>query len=190
MLKQRKTKTATIWTLSPGKRVATVSAQLEDDRWIVYCGNVRISPPMRHLIACFLIARMDDSQRRKQRRVAMTFDPMEKAKDLADQISSIGNLYRIAWKSRLSKSPRHLRFGEERIVHVRLSDGQQGRVGGRGTLGYMRDGVLTTSNGHTGTYRRLKEFAGIFHDQHEVEIRINCTVFDGETELTSISGER
>ena len=48
MLKQRRTKTATIWTLSPGKRVATVSAQLEDDRWIVYCGNVRISPPMRH----------------------------------------------------------------------------------------------------------------------------------------------
>ena len=74
MLKQRKTKTATIWTLSPGKRVATVSAQLEDDRWIVYCGNVRISPPMRHLIACFLIARMDDSQRRKQRR-AMKHHP-------------------------------------------------------------------------------------------------------------------
>ena len=47
-MKQRRTKTATIWTLSPGNRVATVSAQLEDDRWIVYCGNVRISPPMRH----------------------------------------------------------------------------------------------------------------------------------------------
>ena len=44
----QQTKTATIWTLSPSKRVATVSAQLEDDRWIVYCGNVRISPPMRH----------------------------------------------------------------------------------------------------------------------------------------------
>lgn len=44
----QKTKTATIWTLSPGKRVATVSAQLEDDRWIVYCGNVRISNEMRH----------------------------------------------------------------------------------------------------------------------------------------------
>ena len=102
----------------------------------------------------------------------MTFDPMEKAKDLADQISSTGNLYRIAWKSRLSKSPRHLRFGQN------------------GTLGYMRDGVLTTSNGHTGTYRRLKEFAGPDHDQHEVEIRINCTMFDGETELTSISGEQ
>ena len=44
----QQTKTATIWTLSPSKRVATVSAQLEDDRWIVYCGDVRISPPMRH----------------------------------------------------------------------------------------------------------------------------------------------
>ena len=44
----QQTKTATIWTLSPGKRVATVSAQLEDDRWIVYCGNVRISSEMRH----------------------------------------------------------------------------------------------------------------------------------------------
>ena len=120
----------------------------------------------------------------------MTFDPMEKVKDLADQISSIGKLYRIAWKSSRSKNPHHLRFGEERIVHVRLSDGQQGRVGGRGTLGYMRDGILTTSNGHTGTYRRLKEFAGPGHDQHEVEIRINCAVFDGETELTSISGEQ
>jgi len=116
----------------------------------------------------------------------MTFDAMEKAKDLAGQISSTGNLYRIKWKSRSSKTPRHLRFGDERIVHVRFSDGQQGRVGGRGTLGYMRDGVLTTSNGHTGTYRRLKEFAGIFQDQHEVEIRINCAVFDGEAELTPI----
>ena len=44
----QQTKTATIWTLSPSKRVATVSAQLEDDRWIVYCGNVRISSEMRH----------------------------------------------------------------------------------------------------------------------------------------------
>jgi len=44
----QQTKTSTIWTLSPGKRVATVSAQLEDDRWIVYCGNVRISDEMRH----------------------------------------------------------------------------------------------------------------------------------------------
>ena len=48
MWKHQRTKTATIWTLSPGKRVATVSAELEDDRWIVYCGNVRISNEMRH----------------------------------------------------------------------------------------------------------------------------------------------
>ncbi len=44
----QQTKTSTIWTLSPGKRVATVTARLEDDRWIVYCGNVRISDEMRH----------------------------------------------------------------------------------------------------------------------------------------------
>ena len=47
-MKHQQTEPATIWTLSPGKRVATVSARLEDDRWIVYSGNVRISGEMRH----------------------------------------------------------------------------------------------------------------------------------------------
>ena len=56
-MKHQQTKTATIWTLSPGKCVATVSAQLEDDRWIVYCGNVRISGEMRNRHECDALAR-------------------------------------------------------------------------------------------------------------------------------------
>lgn len=97
------------------------------------------------------------------------FMGMNIAKNLAEQASRFGKLYRFAWKSSSSKQPYQLRFG------------------GEGQLSYMRDGIMTTTNGYLGTYRRLKEFSGASGDEHEVEIRIECSVFDGDTMLHEVS---
>ncbi len=94
---------------------------------------------------------------------------IEMAKIIAGQFGPQRKTYRFSRKSKQSKQPDQLRFG----------DG--------GTRSYMRDGILTTTNGHTGTYRRLKEFAGPNRDEQEVEIHIACDVFDGDTKLAELS---
>ena len=94
---------------------------------------------------------------------------MELAQSVANMAASRGQTYRFAWKSKQSKQPDQLRFG----------------AGGQRS--YMRDGILTTTNGHSGTYRRLKEFAGQDGDEQEVEIRIACDVFDGQKKLEPVA---
>ena len=93
---------------------------------------------------------------------------MENAKKLAEAAALCGQAYRHSWENRASKTPRHLRFGED------------------GELSYMRDGIVMTSNGHNGSYTRIVEFGGDNKDQHEVEIRIGCDIFSGDDKLTPI----
>ena len=52
----------------------------------------------------------------------------------------------------------------------------------------MSDGIITTSNQLSGTYRRLREFAGPNRDEHEVEMFIEGPIRDKDgTELVSVS---
>jgi len=53
-----------------------------------------------------------------------------------------GKEFRHAWKSKLSKNPNHLRF----------NDGAR--------IQYMRDGILTLTDGTSGTYDRIDEWSG------------------------------
>ncbi len=87
------------------------------------------------------------------------------AKTLADMSAEkAGTTFRHAWTSSASKNPRHLRFANG------------------GQIQYMRDGILTVSNGSSGSYERVKEFSGPNHDEHEVVLKIAGPVFapDGE----------
>jgi len=94
---------------------------------------------------------------------------MALASMVAGMSAANGKTYRFAWKSRESKQPDQLRFGDD------------------GHRSYMRDGILTTTNGLSGTYERIKEFAGPNRDEQEVEIRIACDVFDGDFKLEPVS---
>jgi hypothetical protein len=97
--------------------------------------------------------------------VSETIDPMLSTRLLAGMAGARGKRYEVQWVSAQSKTPHHLRFGAD------------------GKVAYMRDGILTTTNGHSGSYRRVKEFDGESRDQQAVEISIGCDVFDGETQL-------
>lgn len=71
------------------------------------------------------------------------------------------------WKSSLSKNPHHLRFGVD------------------GQICYMRDGIITTSNGLSGVYDRILEFAGPDRDEHEVVLEISCPIYDGDVVVSA-----
>jgi hypothetical protein len=87
-------------------------------------------------------------------------DPMQTAHDLAAVSAGAATGFRHTWKSTRSKNPHHLRFN------------------GGGELAYMRDGIITTTNGFSGTYDRVREFAGQNGDEQEVVIRIACEISD------------
>lgn len=76
--------------------------------------------------------------------------------------------YNHSWKNTRSKTPHHLRFGTN------------------GRLQYMRDGIILTSNGFSGSYLRTREFAGENRDEHFVIIMIECKIFDEDQEIVAL----
>ncbi len=84
---------------------------------------------------------------------------------LAHRIANLipSKSFRYAWTSSESKNPRHLSFD------------------GGARIAYMRDGILTLTDGRAGTYLRHREFVDGQH--HEVTLTIDARVWDGATEL-------
>lgn len=79
--------------------------------------------------------------------------------------------FRYHWVSNQSKNPSHLTFNE----------------GAR--ISYMRDGILTLTDGVSGTYERVREWGGENRDSHEVVFCINARIFNGEAELSEIEND-